>query len=292
MRLSTRKKIKRLVPAILVGPMRRIYTYFMRLGIWFSIMRNIHGVSARDKVILWISFLVSPLTCARSLAEWRDPKLLGAAMLRVRGVGVFSVRGNSDDLWHILPSREQAIVDTINSRLGPGDCFVDAGANMGFYSILAASRVGKSGTVIAVEMMPDTASILRKQINDNGFDQIEVLEKALSDNEGTVTARVTEGQFGQASILATPISGTERLIEVEATTLDSALAKIPEIQLMKLDLEGVEASVLRGAEAVVGRTQALIFEAWQDSHDISSILENHGFAIIKLDGRNNLAVRR
>jgi FkbM family methyltransferase len=213
-------------------------------------------------------------------------------MVRVPDIGKFQLRRHSDDLWHVLPSREQAVTDAVKTILAPGDCFVDAGANIGFYSILAAHHVGLSGRVLSVEMMPDTATILRDHVALNALEQIEVIEKALSDSNGKViTAIVEEGKYGQASIANALDLPGGRAIQVNSTTLDSILNGIDSIKLMKLDLEGAESLALKGAKKSLKKTRYVIFEHWNECSEVEQFLTALGFIVTNLDGRNGLASR-
>jgi FkbM family methyltransferase len=284
-----RQLLRRTFPDSVVAPLRRTETYFKRLGYWASVARNIRGVAAADRRALRQSILAAPLTCARSLDEWRDPLLLADAEVDVRDVGRFHTRAHSDDLWHVAPVREAAVVEAIRSRLRPGDTFVDAGANIGFYSVLAARIVGDAGRVVAFEMMPDTAAVLRRHIELNHLSNVTVIEHALADAaDRTLDAHVIEGKFGQASI-SPDKSG--RLVSVRTTTLNDALRDIPRVAVMKMDIEGAEEQALRGAEQVLDRVENIIFESWGQQTAVDDFLAARGFSVSALDGRNRLASR-
>ena len=286
---SLRQGLLDVLPAPVRSQLRRGKTYVKRLGIWRDVRRLVRGYGPADRRVLRESAMRAPILSARSLDRWCDPVLLDDAQVVVEGVGRFSVRAHSDDLWHVLPTREPAIFDAISSLLRPGDVFVDAGANIGFYTVLASNAVGPIGQVFAVEMMPDTAVVLRGHVGINELTNVRLIEKALSDRAGeTVTAHVTEGKFGQASI---SVGGGGRAVEVETTTLDAALADVARIRLMKMDLEGAEEMALRGAEAVLARTDMLIFECWTEETLVADFLALRGFSVRSLDGRNRIAFR-
>jgi FkbM family methyltransferase len=218
------------------------------------------------------------------------PLLLEDASVEVRDVGRFQLRKRSDDLYHVLPTREFAIFRAIESALADGGCFVDAGANIGFYTVLAAKRVGAEGKVIAIEMMPDTAAILRQHVRLNRLDNVEIVEKALSDRDGSqITAHVPEGKYGQASIAGL---ARGRAVTVETATLDAVLKDTPSISLMKMDLEGAEELALKGALQCLARTDAVIFESWASEAAVGDMLVEQGFVIWRLDGRNFIGIRK
>ena len=263
--------------------------YLGRLNRWHAILSSMRGVRFRDQLVLLASALLSPATSLKGLESWQDPQLLWNAVVRVGGIGEFSLRARSDDLWHVLPSREPTVLDTVYDRLQAGDVFVDAGANIGVYTALAARLVGPSGRVIAIEMMPETARILREHISLNRLGNVEVIERALADAGGKeVIARVPAGQHGQASIAIGTARG-EREARVTTVTLAEILAGVGHVALMKMDLEGAEELALMGAGDALNRVGAVIFEDWGETH-LSEVFGARGFVVERLDGNNCIGV--
>ena len=285
-----RETLKRVLPSRSLATLGRMRTYFRRLSILRDIQRHVKGVAPEDTGTLRNSLSAALRGASSSLDEWQDPVLVRDAALEVQGIGRFKVRSHSDDLWHILPTREPAVFSAISSILQPGDNFVDAGANIGFYSVVASAIVGPTGSVTAIEMMPDTATRLRTHIQINGLKNVEVVERALSDRTGeTASAHVLDGKYGQATIAADSTLG--RLVRVETVTLDDALSGLGDIRLMKMDLEGMEARALQGAELVLHRVQAIVFESAVDDETVALFLRGKGYDVQRLDGRNRLATR-
>ncbi|MDQ3078240.1 MAG: hypothetical protein M3Q83_05285, partial [Pseudomonadota bacterium] len=132
--------------------LRSADNYRKRLAVWRAIGLEMSGVGPSDRHALRRSTRAAPFTSLRNLYDWQDPVLLDDAIVDVHRVGRFRVRARSDDLYHALPSREPAVFAAIRDNLKPGDTFVDAGANIGIFSVLAARLVGPSGRVVAVEM--------------------------------------------------------------------------------------------------------------------------------------------
>lgn len=285
-----RSRAKAAIPGPLRAPLRRLETYGRRLAMWAGAMREVRGVHPADRAILMKSFLNSPFDSIRDLDRWRDPALLADAEVEVAGVGRFRVRGASDDFYHVLPSRESAIVDAIRERVGPGGVFVDAGANIGFYTVLAGRCAGPAGQVIAIEMLPETAAILRGHVDANGLGNVRVVERALCDRDGgELSAHVVEGRFGQASVAER--SGAGQQVAVPTATLATVLAGVARVDLMKMDLEGAEVPALRGALPILPRINAIIFETRARDDEASALLAGAGFAIRQLDGRNAIATK-
>lgn len=267
----------------------RLRAVIRRLRIWIEVATYISGVQSRDRAAMRRSLAGAPRDVFRSLDKWRDPTVAVDCRVVAKGVGTFDVRARSDDLYHVLPTRERAVINAIRRHLQPGDCFVDAGANIGVYSVLASNLVGQAGRVVAIEMVPETAGILRRHLELNACCNATVLEAALSRCAGqTVTAHIPQRQFGQASIVT---GKGERMVEVKTTTLALALAGVDRVKLLKMDLEGAELEALQGAEPVLARIDAILFETWVHS-DIPAFLIELGFRVSRLDRRNFLAMRR
>lgn len=134
------------------------------------------------------------------------------------------------------PVEMAAVVHLLRS----GELFVDIGANLGVFTILAAGVAG--ARVVAIEPAPETLPNLRAHVLLNGLEaKVEVAATALSDAPGTI--RMTAGLGASNRVDATGIA-------VPVTTLDALLAgRQPTV--IKLDVEGHEAPVLRGAHAAL-----------------------------------------
>jgi FkbM family methyltransferase len=204
------------------------------------------------------------------------------------------VRARCDDLWHVLPWREHAIVSVFHDKLQPGDTFIDAGANIGVYTVLAARLVGTNGKVIAVEMMPNTADQLAHNLALNSITNVTVCRAALSNMSGQiVTAVVTPGKYGQASIAKGSADDAAVRLEVRTTTLDELTSDLSSVRLIKMDLEGAEAVGLQGAAKLLQKSDFLIYESWgkshSDSNPVDSCLRQAEYVLNRIDGNNWLA---
>ena len=134
------------------------------------------------------------------------------------------------------------------SYLRPGDAVLDAGANIGSYSILAAALVGARGLVVAIEPIEGTASRLRENIALNGFQsRIQVHQVAVGEVAGC--ADMTIGLDSVNRVL-THDEGTGMRVQVR--TLDDIVGS-RQLAFAKLDVEGMEWNALRGAKAMLGR---------------------------------------
>lgn len=142
---------------------------------------------------------------------------------------------------------EPAITRWIASRLRPGDTFVDVGAHLGYYALLAARLVGEHGQVIAIEASPKNFAALRANLARNRVGNVRPLNVAVTDRPGTV--RLFAGHAhnsGLTTILAD--AGLEFEAEVPAAPLAALIpaAERARLRLIKIDVEGAEALVVAG----------------------------------------------
>lgn len=148
-------------------------------------------------------------------------------------------------------------------ELAEGMVFFDVGACLGYYSLLASALVGPKGDVHTFEPNPTLISILRGNLA--GKPNVHVVNKAVNGTSGTVKFHVAPLPFiGTSSIRSDWQPRKTELVTAEATSLDdycrSAGAR-PDV--IKLDVEGVEDEVLKGAEALMReKAPVLILEVF------------------------------
>jgi FkbM family methyltransferase len=130
----------------------------------------------------------------------------------------------------------------------------DVGANVGFYTLLAAVAMGPSGRVVAFEPLPRNLAHLRAHVRLNALPNVEVRACAVADASGT--AAFLEGPNPSMGALA---DGGEVQVMVVAIDELTAAGSLPNPDLMKIDVEGAEARVLDGAAATIARARPLIF---------------------------------
>lgn len=288
----TREIVRRVLPAPVRRWLRMPLHYAQRNARWLIILWQLRGASWRDQGRLLVSALAAPVLSLRGLSGWQDPVLLYDVEAEVRGIGRFRLRRWTDDLWHVLPWREREIHRELRRWLGNGGIFVDAGANIGIYTVLASRLVGPEGRVLAIEMVPETATILRSHVGLNRCGNVVVVERALADRVGDIVAvHIPEGRYGQASILPEGDRRSAERSEVTTTTLDHVCQSLGRIDLLKMDLEGAEKLAIAGASATLSRLGGLIVETLP-CHDsgILDALDRRGFQLRRLGRKDVLAV--
>jgi FkbM family methyltransferase len=137
--------------------------------------------------------------------------------------------------------------------LRPGDHFVDCGANIGYFTLMAARIVGPGGRVDAFEPDPPNRARLEEHLRMNGSPTwVAVHGVALSDREGTATLyHPTDARnHGEASLFA-PAAGQAESFEVALARMDRVVQGTP--RLVKLDIEGAELAAIGGMTALLAR---------------------------------------
>ncbi|GAA2356685.1 FkbM family methyltransferase [Dactylosporangium salmoneum] len=150
----------------------------------------------------------------------------------------------------------------------PGQTVVDVGANVGYFTVLAARQVGAGGRVVAFEANPATAGLLRDNLSLNWLTDHDIVvrtEAAYSGN-GSIGFHASSRFVGDSSTQRRP-EHEHRLddittIQVPAVRLDDALAHLPHIDLLKIDIEGGEFHAFQGMMGLIRarRIGRIVFE--------------------------------
>lgn len=179
-------------------------------------------------------------------------------------------KGELADFLSLGPLFERTEMQLVAKLLKPGMKVVDAGANIGIYSLLAAQRVGNRGQIWSFEPSQTTFGYLLDNLALNGVTSVEAHRLALSDIPGELTLRSDHG-FGDLyrhlDYAGKNASG-DSVETVSVSTLDdfAAARKIEQIDFLKIDVEGGEFRLLKGARQLLARSPHVIvmFENEED----------------------------
>ncbi|MFE9885582.1 FkbM family methyltransferase [Streptomyces scopuliridis] len=183
----------------------------------------------------------------------------------------------------------------LQSRLRPGDAFIDVGANIGYYSVLASGIVGHEGQVVAIEASPDFHRKLLQQVQLNECGNVRAVNAAVSDSHRTLTfVLASSANMGANSIV--PYDGpAESSFEIEARPLPELLEsdEIARARVIKIDVEGAEGPVVRGmvpmldrlrpdAEITVEVTPDRMAQLGDSAEELLTTMRDHGFNVYRL----------
>jgi FkbM family methyltransferase len=169
-----------------------------------------------------------------------------------RGMAVgMAIRTRNSNPGYALGTSEPRVQHVLGEALFPGAVCYDLGANVGFFTLIAAKAVGEEGRVYAFEPLNETAIALRENVNLNSLGQVEVVEAAVSDTVGQAT--LVEGPLSLNAHLKRKDESATSAHEVPATTVDAVIKDrgfLPP-DVVKIDVEGEEAAVLRGMKETI-----------------------------------------
>jgi FkbM family methyltransferase len=160
---------------------------------------------------------------------------------------------------------EPELVALLRQVLAPGTTFVDVGAHIGYFSIVAAALVGKNGAVHSFEPDPDCFS--RLVANSSAYPWLTTYNSAVADQNGETSfyRSPKQSESGWGAIFNE--DGNRAELSVRVCTLDNWMLEegIEKIDVLKMDVEGAEYRVLEGAQALIARTRPMI---WAEANGV------------------------
>jgi len=135
----------------------------------------------------------------------------------------------------------------IAGSIKEGSVVVDVGASMGYYTLLLARLVGPKGRVYAFEPIPRDFAILKRNVQANGYQNVILENKAVSDTDGIARFYISPVSYGMSSLCA--LSNPEGIIPVEVVSLDKYIQE--DVDLIKVDVEGAEHLVVKGSRKLI-----------------------------------------
>lgn len=235
-------------------------------------------VRARSLVVL---LLVLGLLAGAGALAWESPLVLRwrfalqsaldretePVVLAIEGAGeipmfldptaaVFTTYVKRTGVWE---KRETKVfVDSVHE----GDVVVDVGANVGYYTLIAARLVGSTGRVYAFEPDPRNFRYLERNVRLNGLDNVILEQKAVSDRSGSIQLFTTDGVHEDSRIFQ-PSGRPSVAVDVEAVSLDDYFRdREPRIDFLKIDVQGAEGAIIEGMTETAARNpdMAMVLE--------------------------------
>lgn len=177
-----------------------------------------------------------------------------------------------------------------------GNVVVDIGAHIGYYTLLFARLVGDRGKVYAFEPEPSNFNLLKQNIEINGYKNVALIQKAVSNENGITRLYLSEINTGAATIIGT--ENDSQYIEIETTTLDDFLMNSEEeIDFIKIDIEGAESRAIEGMTSLLSRCEdlniitefnpILIEKSGIEPKEYLNLLSSYGFTFYDIDELHN-----
>jgi|SRR5579862_8365568 len=197
---------------------------------------------------------------------------------------------------------EEDEISFIHSYLETGDYFFDIGANVGLFSLIAASKIGKEGKIFSFEPTPSTYNKLLENIGLNKFENITPINIGLSDKEEYLKLKISDLGYDAWNTFA-PSNDIKVLEEVivPVKSLDDVIKEYSidfgKVSLIKIDVEGWEKFVLNGATSLIASenapvflmefTESNTFNAGYLCQDLYDLMEGYGFKWYSYNKKEN-----
>lgn len=150
---------------------------------------------------------------------------------------------------------EPHLTHWLRSRLRPGDTFIDVGAHIGYFSMLAAQHVGERGHVVAIEASPDFHRRLKQHVALNAYANVRAVNAAVSDRHETLSFVLASSKNTGANSIVPYDGMAESSFESVARPLPEFLEgpELTSARVIKIDVEGAEGKVVRGMAPMLDR---------------------------------------
>jgi len=164
---------------------------------------------------------------------------------------------------------EPTTIEVFKKYVKGGSTVIDIGANIGYFTLLAAQCVGVKGKVIAIEPELMNVQDLKDNVLLNGFHNVEIENAAVSNKMGMAQLNVSAGESGEHSLVIPKSRKYQKVQPVKLITVDSL--KASNISLIKIDVEGHEYEVIEGVrETLEKQSPPMIIEIWPEGLQTSN----------------------
>ncbi|MGI6483583.1 MAG: FkbM family methyltransferase [Methanobacterium sp.] len=207
---------------------------------------------------------------------------------------------NSNDIGIAYPLLKSGIyeeyeTETFKNLLQSNTIFIDIGANIGYYTLIAASKI-KDGQIYSFEPVKSNYKLLTKNIKINNINNVKAFQKAISNRNGKIKIFIDGTNLGNHSLAKNNVIDKTESTEVETIRLDSFFNNLEEIIeedfLIKIDTQGAEGLIVEGAHnLLLNKNIKILMEFWPkglrnthtDPLELLNKLQGYGFNLQLLD---------
>jgi FkbM family methyltransferase len=200
----------------------------------------------------------------RSFEIWQKNNHKFRTLVTMPGFKMYAMSNDYSIGGHIIRSKsfESHVAKAIKRNLKAGDVFLDLGANIGFFTLLAASIVQESGKVISVEPNIQNVQLLYASILENQFNNIKVFPFAASNCSQILNLT----SFGSNGLVRRPEVFQPNSQFIQSVIIDDLLENETKISLVKIDIEGYEPLALRGMDKTIRKFYPVIISEFNPWH--------------------------
>lgn len=193
---------------------------------------------------------------------------------------------------------EPEVIRALRKYLRQGDTCIDVGGHVGYLTLLMARTVGPKGKVVTFEPMPETYQVLKENVSLNGLKNVKLEQAAVGESEtiGSLIFEANQQLTWTPSATAYGVRGKSKSLSVPVTSLDHYVGNTGlHPRLIKVDVEGAELDVLRGARRVLredGPTVLVEVHGVGGEYEqaVLTLLEECGYVTQPLEVRNGEAI--
>jgi FkbM family methyltransferase len=197
---------------------------------------------------------------------------------------------------------DPALSKFIEATLSPNDVFIDVGAHVGYFTLLAGRRVGPTGTVLSIEPNPFAWEQLERNVERSHLQNVLVEHTACGESRAVVQLYLhAESNSSMASLYSGKASGAGT-VEVPCTTLDHLCRErgLQRVKLVKIDVEGAELFVLRGMKGIMREMRPaivielhphLLEDVGTPIDDVLTLLKDLDYDLEPMGGHSNYVCR-
>ena len=272
---DNRPKILKAVNSFCISVCMVLYRLFHGTGIgrWPLVKRS-------------FSFISGALLSSKDIVEVEGSKMF------VNPINLPAAFRNTFGSYAFSTSWEELTTKLFKETVKEGDVVVDLGANVGYFTLLAARLAGPKGRVYSFEPEPNNFSVLLRNIEINGYSNVVPNQKAVSDSIGKMQLFIDNDDTGGHSIY--PGGSGGRHIDIDVVSLDDFFKdKEKRINVIKMDIEGAEMSALSGMKGTLKANPNLkifiefyfpaIKRSGEKPEEVArKLLEEYNFSIVAL----------
>ena len=246
------------------------------------------GYRLKDKGIILEYYLRAPLQLLNYLTGRKNSRnLIGDVFIKNK-YGLFFCGNNFSSVFGSSSMCEPEVRKEFILKEGVA---MDIGANCGMFTIYLAKMLGDNGKVISIEPERRNITLLKKNVELNKLKNVSIIEKGVYSKKGKMTFYLDDFGTGGHSLLKEDVKKKE-IIRID--TIDNIIKSlnIKKINIIKMDVEGVEIDALKGAEKTIKKSRPkIIFEAVKEEEKkkIENFLSQYNYKVRKIGEWNYVA---
>ena len=187
--------------------------------------------------------------------------------------------------------------EIVKKYVHEGDIVIDIGAHVGYYTLLMAQLVGENGKVYSFEPDPVNFQLLKKSVEINGFENVVLIQKAVSNITDKVKLFLGDNNSAINRIYDATLGDAKESIDVESVTIDEYFKENDElVNFIKIDSEGSEVKIINGMKQFLSRNQELVMmteffpflikKSGDEPNQYLKSLEKSGFSLYNIFDKN------